>query len=146
MRVNEVRPSKIVSEMKSEISRTYKVEKKFGEAFEKELDRVYKDKLSEILSEIDEAADKLKESLNLQDLLKYKKLVKKFLQEATENMLRYTKKEHVDLKGRKRIYSLVEKVDKELERLTEEFLKESKKLELLKMIDDIRGLLIDIYS
>ncbi|MGB9809704.1 MAG: YaaR family protein [Caldanaerobacter sp.] len=146
MRVNEVRPSKVISEVKNEVSKTYKVGRKFNEAFEKELDKVYKERLSEILSEIDEAADKLKENLNLKDLLRYKKLVKKFLQEATSNMLKYTKKEHVDLRGRKKIYSLVEKVDEELEKLTEEFLKESKKIELLKMIDDIRGLLVDIYS
>lgn len=40
----------------------------------------------------------------------------------------------------------MEKANDKLEKLTEEFLKDSKHLELLKMIDDIRGLLIDIYS
>jgi len=145
MRIQEVKSPKISSDIKSEYNKS-RVTKKFIDTFDEELDQFHQDKLSEILSEIDSAAQKLKESLTLQDLINYKKLVKKFLQEATNGMLKYTKKEYLDGRGRKKIYSLVEKVNGKLEKLTEEFLKDSKHLELLKMIDDIRGLLIDIYS
>ncbi|HHW56316.1 MAG TPA: YaaR family protein [Clostridia bacterium] len=146
MRIHEIRPSKITSDIKSEYGKSYKVSKKFIDAFDEELDQFHQDKLNGILSEIDNAAQKLKENLTLQDLINYKKLVKKFLQEATNGMLKYTKKEYVDLRGRKRIYYIVEKVNDKLEKLTEDFLKDSKRIELLRMIDDIRGLLIDIYS
>lgn len=146
MRIENVKAPKISSDIKSEYNKFYRISKKFIDNLDEELEQFHQDRLNGILSEIDSASQKLKENLTLQDLINYKKLVKKFLQEAANGMLRYTKKEYVDLRGRKKIYSLVEKVNDKLEKLTEEFLKDSKHLELLKMIDDIRGLLIDIYS
>ncbi|AIS51303.1 hypothetical protein TKV_c00980 [Thermoanaerobacter kivui] len=146
MRIQEIKSLKVSSDIKSEYHRYDKVSKKFIDSLEEELEQFRQDKLNSILSELDSAAQKLKETLTLEDLLNYKKLVKKFLQEATNGMLKHTKKEYVDLRGRKKIYSLVEKVNDKLEKLTEDFLKDSKHIELLKMIDDIRGLLIDIYS
>lgn len=92
MRIEEVKSPKISSDIKSEYNRSYRVTKNFIDTFDEELEQFHRDKLNGILSEIDSAAQKLKESLTLQDLINYKKLVKKFLQEATSGMLKYTKK------------------------------------------------------
>lgn len=147
MKIQEIKSAKGSSDLTSEYHKYDKVSRKFTETFEKELDQFHEDKLNEILFKIDNAAKKLKEGLKIEDLLNYKKLVRQFLKEAANGMLKYTKREQTDIRGRKKIYSLTEKINEKLEKLTEEFLKDnSKNMELLKMVDDIRGLLIDIYS
>lgn len=147
MRVQEVKSAKVSPAFTGDYNKYEKISRKFTEALEEELNQYHQDKLNEVLSKIDDAAKKLKESLTIEDLLNYKKLVKKFLKEATNGMLKYTKREQIDIRGRKKIYSIIEKVNKKLEKLTEEFLNNNiKNLEILKMIDDIRGLLVDIYS
>lgn len=147
MRIQEIKSAKVSSDFAGEYLKHDKISRKFTDALEEEMNQFREDKLNKMLLKIDDAAKKLKESLTIEDLLNYKKLVKKFLKDATNGMFKYTKREQIDIRGRKKIYSLTEKVNEKLEKLTEEFLKgNSKNLELLKMIDDIRGLLIDIYS
>ncbi|MGB9679987.1 MAG: YaaR family protein [Thermoanaerobacteraceae bacterium] len=146
MRINEIKSDKVTQNLNSEYKKYDKTKLKFVEAFQKELDNFQEDKLNDMLLQIDNAANKLKDTLTLEDLLKYKKLVKNFLKEATNGMFNHTKKEQVDIRGRKKIYSITEKINEKLEKLTEEFLKDNdKNIQLLKMIEDIRGLLIDIY-
>ena len=52
----------------------------------------------------------------------------------------------MDRRGRHRIYSTVKKINKNLEELTQEILKSEKDhLKILAKIEDIRGLILDIF-
>jgi uncharacterized protein YaaR (DUF327 family) len=83
--------------------------------------------------------------MNLEELLRYKKLVAQFLDKAVHEMFQLNKKSEWDRRGRHNIYALVRKVNEELEKLTEEVIASQKdQLFVLSCVDDIRGLLMDL--
>lgn len=103
--------------------------------------------LNSIYAEIESQQEKLSEKLFIDDLIEYKKLVKEFLNIAINNSHVFFKENSLDRRGRHRIYSLVKKVDQELDELTKDFLDiENKRLNILKRLDDIKGILLDINT
>lgn len=147
MKIQDISTKSLKSDIIEDDGKTRNQSLKFKDALDNEIDKVQKDTLKELISDIDNSALALKSELNIENLLSYKKKVKQFLHSAIENIYKRTKRETVDLGGRKKIFTIVEKINKKLEKLTEDFIKDNKKnVELLKMIDEIKGLLIDIYS
>ncbi|KPU27509.1 hypothetical protein TR13x_05435 [Caloranaerobacter sp. TR13] len=105
-----------------------------------------RERLDLLLKQIDKQAEKLSKKIDIGELIAYKKLVSQFMQEALESMVKFSKNGFLDRRGRHRIYAIIKKVDKELEKLTEDVLKKEKNnLNILKRLDDIRGLILDIY-
>ncbi len=99
------------------------------------------------LEEIDECACKLKESPVYGNLLRYKKMVRVLLLFLIEETYHVLEQSCYDPQGRRRLFLLVERIDGQLEQLTQDFLKEQlDRLELVSRLDEIRGLLLDLYS
>lgn len=106
-----------------------------------------RDELKNLYGKIEEQSTKLQKSLFIDDLIQYKKLVKKFLNISVNNSHVFYRENSLDRRGRHRIYSMVKKVDVELDELTKEFTHlEDNRLRILKRLDDIKGLLIDILA
>lgn len=104
------------------------------------------EKLTSLLSEINLQSKEIEKKYHLNEILKYKKLVKEFLGLAVNNSHKFTKENFLDRRGRHRVLSLVKQVDDELESLTKDFLnKERDKLKILNRLDGIRGMLLDIF-
>ena len=127
-----------------------KIEKDFGSTFEVRLKQLkggsVPEKLTNLLSDIDQQADKFNDKLYLGDLLQYKKLVQNFLDVAVRNTYQFSKESFLDRRGRHRAFTMVKEINRELESLTQEFLKNEKdNIRILKKVDDIRGLLIDTF-
>lgn len=112
----------------------------------KEMQNGYHEKkLAGLLERISEQGQKLSKNVDIRDLKQYKKLVSEFLYETTSNSLKFNKQSLLDRRGRHKVYAVVKKVNKKLEELTEEVLKEEKdNINILGKIDDIKGLLLDI--
>ncbi|WKV07672.1 YaaR family protein [Thermoanaerobacterium sp. CMT5567-10] len=147
MKIQEINSNKITAGYtKDDISsRTSAL--KFEDVFDSEISKVNDSIINKMLNEIDDAAEKLKENLNLDNLLIYKKKVKEFLQSSINGMFQRNKRESISLNGRKKIYTIVDKVNEKLEMMTKEFIEGNKKnIDLLSAIEEIRGLLVDIYS
>lgn len=105
-----------------------------------------KEKLDYLLSKIDKQATRLSEKMDIKELIVYKKLISEFLQESVNSMVKFTKDNFLDRRGRHRVYSIVKKVNVELEELTKDVLsKEEDNINILKKMEDIRGLILDIY-
>lgn len=118
----------------------------FKEQLVKANNDVTKEKLEKLLSDIDNQSKLLGERLNLENLVKYKRLVKGFLDEAVSSVFQFEKNFSWDNSGRKKTYSLVKNVNERLVELTEEVLnKDSNGTKALKLLGEIRGLLIDFY-
>ncbi|SMP67313.1 YaaR family protein [Anoxynatronum buryatiense] len=101
--------------------------------------------LQDLYGKITAQAEKIGERLYLNDVLHYKKLVKEFLDVASKNSHHFSKQNFLDRRGRHRVYCIVKNVDRELDELTKEFLdQETDRIKVLKRLDDIRGLLLDI--
>jgi len=104
------------------------------------------EKMSLLLEKIAEQSKKLSESVNIKDLRLYKKLVSEFLYDAVNYSHKFNKESILDRRGRHRMYAIISKVNTEIDELTQEVLKEEKdNIKILQKLDDIRGLLLDIF-
>lgn len=103
--------------------------------------------LKSLYDHIESQSNKLSDKLFIEDLIQYKKLVREFLNITVNNSHVFFKENSLDRRGRHRIYSLVKKVDHELDELTQEFLDiENKRINILKRINEIQGILMDIMT
>lgn len=133
-----------------EISRA--VDKKaIKDTFKVKLNEIEQEKirveLKALYNKIENLSNKLSEKLFIEDLLEYKKLVKEFLRIAVNNAYVFYKESSLDRRGRHRIYSLVKKVDQELDELTKEFIDlEKNRLRILSRLNSIQGMLMDIMT
>jgi len=124
-----------------------RVQPSFGDQMHRIQSDLIHEKLESLFNDIDEQGKILRESLNLKDLKKYKGLIQKFLDYAVNKMYRLKEQAGWDRKGRHKIYTLVETVNKGLEELTTMLMAEQKdQIAILAKVDEIRGLLIDVYS
>lgn len=107
--------------------------------------RNYEQRINELVEEIVRQGEKLGRKIDIKELKQYKKLISEFLDEATGNMHKFSRQSFLDRRGRHRVYAIVKKINKELELLTEEVLKDEKdNIGILQRLDDIRGLIMDI--
>lgn len=121
------------------------------QSFNEQLHRVHNEiahqHLGNLLSDIEKQGRVLGETLNIRDLKKYKDLIQKFLDYAVNKMYQMREQHGWDRRGRHKVYSMVETVNKEMEGLTKMLLSDQKdQIAVLAKVDEIRGLLIDIYS
>lgn len=102
--------------------------------------------LQELLKQVDEAAALMKEQLTEDHVFSYRERVRTYLKEAVQSayLLQHDTL-FVRSGGRRKIMQLVEKADEKLAELLEVFLREQAPyLRILKLLDEIRGLLIDL--
>lgn len=119
----------------------------FKEKLENLKQEQIRDELKTLFSKIEGQTSKLQDRLFIEDLVEYKKLVKDFLDISVNNSHIFYKENSLDRRGRHRIYSIVKKVDTELDELTKDFLDiENNRLGILNRLDDIKGLLLDILT
>ncbi len=112
-------------------------------AVEKEMIR---EKLDEMLAEVDEHGEKLKRTVEKQDMLEYKRRVQKFLRFIQQEVARTRQSHSWDRQGNLKTYTIIEKIDEKLDELQKEFLhSQADTLEVVKKIDEIRGLMLDLY-
>lgn len=99
------------------------------------------------IESVDEYARKLKQSPTFSNLKRYKDAVRALLHVMVGECYHVEEKSFFDRQGRRRIYMLVDKIDQKLEELTRLFLaRQTSSLELVNRLDEIRGMLLDIYS
>lgn len=106
-----------------------------------------KEKLGNMMQEITEQGEKIAKHMDIKDMRKYRELVKGFLNEVVNRSHKFSRENFLDRRGRHRVYGIVKLVDKNLDELAGELVKEEKNhLEIVGRIDDIRGLLLDITA
>ncbi|MBU5676704.1 YaaR family protein [Alkaliphilus sp. MSJ-5] len=118
----------------------------FVEKFQNIKSEQVRDHLEKLFTQITAQSEKINEKLHLSEVIRYKGLVKEFLDVAVKNSHQFSKQNFLDRRGRHRVYSVVKNVDRELEAITKEFLnKEVDRLSIVKRLDDIRGMLLDVF-
>ena len=104
-------------------------------------------KLEGLMKEIVEEGQRITKRKDIRDMKRYRAKIKEFMNEVTTRSYQFERENFLDRKGRHRVYGIIRKVDEELEQLAEELMKDEKDhLEILRLIDDIRGMLIDIVT
>ena len=122
-------------------------ESQFLKRFEKIKSDDVRIELENIFEKIIGMSDKLENTLSLKNLMEYKNLVKDFMSIATENTHVFTQNNSLDRRGRRRVYSMINQVDRELDSITRDFVTDHvDQSRVLNSIDAIRGLLVDIMG
>ena len=104
-------------------------------------------KLNSMMQEITVQGEKIAKHMDIKDMRKYRELVKGFLNEVVSRSHEFSRENFLDRRGRHRVYGIVKLVDKNLDELASELMKEEKDhLAIIGKIDDIRGLLLDVST
>ena len=105
------------------------------------------EKLNSMIEQITVQVDKISKHMDIKDMKKYRELVKGFLNEVVSRSHEFSRENFLDRRGRHRVYGIVRLVDKNLDDLAGELVKDEKDhLAIISKIDDIRGLLLDIST
>ncbi|MFE8696493.1 YaaR family protein [Cytobacillus sp. FJAT-53684] len=119
----------------------------FQEVMAKGRTNVVYERLTKMVSEIEDQGKVLAEKRTVDHLRKYKKMVKEFMEEAVQHGLQLEEQRGFNRRGRTKIYKIVKEVDSKLIDLTNTVLdKEKNSLDILNKIGEIKGLLINIYT
>ncbi len=104
-----------------------------------------KSKLDGMIKDITTQGDKIAKHMDIKDMKKYREMVKDFMNEVVTHSHKFSRENFLDKRGRHRVYGIVKLVDKNLDDLAQELLKDEKShLNILGRIDDIKGLLLDM--
>ena len=104
-------------------------------------------RLNIMMEEIVMQGDRLVKRMDITDMKKYRSLIKDFMNEIVNRSHKFSRENFLDRRGRHRVYGIVRLVDEKLDELATELLKEEKdKLAILARVDEIRGLILDIFT
>jgi uncharacterized protein YaaR (DUF327 family) len=104
-------------------------------------------RLNMLLEEISAHGKKILKHMDIKDMKHYRELIRMFMNEIVNRSHKFTRENFLDRKGRHRVYTMIRLVDKNLDELAAELIKEEKdELAILNKIDEIRGLLLDILT
>ncbi|WP_078552968.1 YaaR family protein [Bacillus alkalicellulosilyticus] len=119
----------------------------FSEVMNKQRDEKAYERLHGLMQKIDDQGKALAESRTVDELRKYKALVKEFMEDAVAFGLQLEERRGFNRRGRTKVYKIVQEVDRKLLDLTDAVLqKEKKGLDILNMVGEIKGLLVNIYA
>ena len=105
------------------------------------------EKLEGLMKEIEQEGQRIAKHKDIRDMKRYRAKIKEFMNEVTSRSYSFSRENFLDRKGRHRVYGIIRKVDEDLDQLAETLVKEEKDhLEILRLIGDIQGLLIDIVT
>lgn len=125
-----------------------KVDKEFKFTLLSKIDEEFlKDKLDVMISDITKQGEKIAKHMDVKDMKKYRELIKDFVNEVVTHSHKFSRENFLDRRGRHRVYGIVKLVDKNLDDLAKELIKEEKNnINILGHVDEIRGLLLDIMT
>ncbi len=105
------------------------------------------ERLNSLMGEITEQGEKLKKRRDIRDMRKYRQLVKDFMNEIVNRSHKFSRENFLDRRGRHRVYGMIRLVDEKLDQIAGELIKDEKDVMLiLNSIDEIRGLLLDLFT
>ena len=110
-------------------------------------DEGLKERLNLMFDEITMQGKKISKHVDVKDMKKYRTLIKEFLNEVVNRSHKFSRENFLDRRGRHRVYGIIRLIDANLDELAEELMKEEKdNLKVLEKVDEIRGLLLDIFT
>ena len=104
-------------------------------------------RLSSMIQEITRQGDRISKKMDVRDMKKYRALIKEFMNEVVSRSHKFSRENFLDRKGRHRVYGIIRQVDDTLDELARELVKDEKDhIAVLNKIDEIRGLILDIFT
>ena len=105
------------------------------------------ERLNAVMSSITMEGKKLKKHMDIRDMKHYRGLIKEFLNEVLSRSHEFSRENYLDRRGRHRVYGIIRVIDKELDELAEELVKDEKDaISILGKIEENKGLFLDIFT
>ena len=100
-----------------------------------------------MMEEIVMQGDKIVKRMDVRDMRRYRTLIKEFMNEIVNRSHKFSRENFLDRRGRHRVYGIIRLVDEKLDELAQELVSEEcDKIAILAKVDEIRGLLLDIFA
>lgn len=121
-------------------------QKNFQDVFQEQDPAVLQEKLEALLKKLDDLGQRLAKNFSVYDLVDYKETLKGFLRDTLQKAFGLKEETSYSRRGRPKIYQHIEVINQELEDLSKLVLEQQRDpVKLLKKLDSIRGLLVDLY-
>lgn len=105
------------------------------------------ERLSIMMEDITKQGKKIAKHMDVRDMKHYRALIKDFMNEIVNRSHKFSRENFLDKRGRHRVYGIVKLVDETLDELATELIKDEKdNLTILEKVDEIRGMLLDIFT
>ena len=139
MEIGRVNRKSIINQERKIVSE----KKDFSQSFNQARDRKSEEQLKKMIEDIQKKGSRLVITKTYGDVLAYKKNIKEYLESILK--YRYDTKKDISF-WQTQYFVTVDTIDKKLEELTESLLKgEMENLNIAASIDEIQGLIVDIY-
>lgn len=104
-------------------------------------------RLTLMMEEITMQGKKVGKRMDIREMKKYRMLIKDFMNEVVSRSHEFSRENYLDRRGRHRVYGIIRRVDELLDELAQELVKdEQDNIAILSKIDEIRGLLLDVFT
>lgn len=102
-------------------------------------------RLSTMMADITQQGEKIAKHMDIRDMRKYREMIKNFMNEIVNRSHEFSRENFLDRRGRHRVFGIIRQVDKNLDELATELLKDEKdNITILGKVNEIQGLLLDI--
>lgn len=119
----------------------------FQQVVRREQQRLHENELNRLIKDITTQGERLAKSRTFKDLARYKSLVKSFIKEAVQFGLELKEERSWSMNGDSRKLMIVKEVDEKLIQLTDDLLNQEKEsIDILGLIGEIKGLLINLTA
>lgn len=121
--------------------------KTFEQMIQSQTLKLNQQEIKHLMREISMQGDRLNRFRSVRDLVTFKRLIKDFLEETVFKGLQLKSSHSFSFHGDSQKLSIVKKIDEKLIELTEEVMsQEEKTVDLLGVIGEIKGLLVNLYT
>ncbi|MFC4024144.1 YaaR family protein [Oceanobacillus longus] len=118
----------------------------FNKLVQSQAQSLKQQEVQQLIQNITAQGNKLVRFRSFRELAKFKRMVKGFLQETVNNGYSMQKSHSFGLNGNRKL-AIIKQVDEKLIELTEVIMNQEKKtVDILGLIGEIKGLLINIYT
>ena len=130
----------------AEISNPLDGELVFRSQMTKETNSAYMKHVSQLVADIEKQGTKLGQRADMGELQKYREMITRLINETVSNGFAFCKESKFGVNGRSKIFAMIKTVNGKLDGMTKKLLEQEKEnISFLDDIDDIRGLLVDMF-
>ncbi|MRH45012.1 DUF327 family protein [Aquibacillus halophilus] len=146
MKISQELRSQIDASQKNSIQQSSS-SKNFDSMVGAQTQKLKQQELQKLMTELTNQGERLEKFRSFQDLAKYKRMVKSFVQEAVQYGMDLKHSHSWNMEGNSRKLTIVNEIDQKLVELTDEFIAEERRsIGLLGIIGEIKGLLVNLYT
>jgi uncharacterized protein len=111
-----------------------------------ESENLYTQRITSLISDIEKQGEVLNRRADIGEMQKYREMITSLLNETVSNGFAFAKEGKLGFGGRNKVYAIIRQVNGKLDEMTQKVLStEKSNINLLDDVDDIRGLLVDLY-